>query len=176
MATPPRVVHTKHLDLADSEEAAAAGELVISDWNDDHELDGVAGLDSPAFVNTPTAPTPPAGDASTRLATMEALSRASAGITQTVTLAMSPYVPAASEAVLLVDTSLGPVTINLTASATRSGLGLVIKDATGNAKANPITANCAGAETADTAASIVIDSNFAAVKLHPKPAGGYAVV
>jgi len=35
------------------------------------ELAGYAPLDSPAFLNTPTAPTPPSGDTSNRISTTE---------------------------------------------------------------------------------------------------------
>lgn len=181
------VRHTRQVDLEDSEEAAAAGELLPSDWNGDdaHVVEGAAPIDSPAFVGTPTGTTPPLGDASLRLATMEALAAAvahavaSAAITpKPVTFAMSPYVPLAADQLLQVDTSGGAIIINMTGCAARNGVALEIKDATGNAVpgGNVITVNRSGAELFDNAATIVIDSPFGTLKLQPKTAGGYLVV
>jgi hypothetical protein len=94
MAGTISVKHKKPSLLADSEEAAAAGELLPSDWNDEHEVVGAAPIDSPAFVNSPTAETPPLGDTSTRLATMAALARATGAPPQlTVTAAGNVNVP-----------------------------------------------------------------------------------
>lgn len=92
-----------------------------------------------------------------------------------VTVGMSPYTPLVTDQLLLVDTSGGAVTINLTASASRSGAALEIKDATGNADANNITVNRNGAETIDGLTSVPMDSKFIAIKFAPKT-GGYAVV
>lgn len=90
-----------------------------------------------------------------------------------VTVAMSPYTPLSTDQLLMVDTSGGPVTIQMPLSATR-GLDLEIKDATGNAAANPISVLRAGAETIDGLTTYPIDSNFAAAKLGLKT-GGYFI-
>jgi hypothetical protein len=67
------ITHAFVSQLADSPDAVAAGELVPSNWNDDHVVTGAAPLDSPAFTGTPTAPTPGVGDTSDKIATMAAL-------------------------------------------------------------------------------------------------------
>lgn len=92
-----------------------------------------------------------------------------------VSFAMSPYTPLAADQLLLVDTSGGAVTINLTASASRGGAPIEVKDATGNADANPISVNRNGAETIDLLTTVTIDSKFMAIKFAPKT-GGYAIV
>lgn len=91
-----------------------------------------------------------------------------------VTVAMSPYTVLPTDRVLLVNTSAGPVTINMMPAASRSGLDLTIKDDTGNAVANPISVVMSGAETTDGLAPYPIDSAFSAVKFVPQ-AGGYYV-
>lgn len=86
----------------------------------------------------------------------------------------SPYTPGATDSLLLVDTSSGPVTVNMTTAAFRGGADLEIKDVTGNAAANPISVTFSGFETGDGLNPYPIDSNFASVKFGPK-AGGYFV-
>lgn len=90
-----------------------------------------------------------------------------------VTVAMSPYVPLVTDTLLMVDTSGGVVTIQMPLAATRR-LDLEVKDATGNAAANPISVLPAGAETIDGLSPYPIDSAFASAKFGPK-AGGYFV-
>src|ERR1043166_8536993 len=113
------VRHRRQVDLEDSEEAAAAGELLPSDWNGDdaHIVEGAAPIDSPDFLNEPTAPTPPLNDTSRRLATMEAVhSVVAAGIALTptpVAAGDSPYEVLLTDFVIYVDCSGGPVIINL---------------------------------------------------------------
>lgn len=181
------VRHTFVSLLEDSEEAAAAGQLVPSNWNGDgaHVVEGAAPIDSPDFVGAPTAPTPDLGDTSRRLATMEALAAAIAHalslvsvaiIPTTVTSGMSPYTPLATDQLLFVDTSVAGVVINLTGCAARNGVALEVKDATGNADIHPITVNRNGAELIDGATSVPLDSKFVAIKFAPKTAGGYAIV
>lgn len=93
----------------------------------------------------------------------------------TVVIGMSPYTPLATDQLLMVDTSGGAVTINLAASASRAGLAIEVKDATGNSDANPISVNRNGAETIDGLTTVTIDSKFMAIKFAPKT-GGYAIV
>lgn len=88
-----------------------------------------------------------------------------------VTPGMSPYSPPSDSTILLVDTTAGPVTINLPPGAARNGLELTIKDAGGNASNNAITIVPDGAETIDGLTPMLIDSNFAGLKLGPTAAG-----
>ena len=92
-----------------------------------------------------------------------------------VTGMMSPYAPSGVDTILLVDTTAGPVTINLPPSASRNGLELTIKDGGGHAATNVITIVPNGAETIDGInPAYLIDSNYAGVKLGPQD-GGYFV-
>lgn len=81
--------------LEDSEEAAAAGELVPSNWNGNeaHVVEGAAPIDSPEFLNEPKAPTPPRGDRSTRLATTEFLDDLGRPVRLTLTAAGDVTLP-----------------------------------------------------------------------------------
>lgn len=90
-----------------------------------------------------------------------------------VTVAMSPYTPTTTDQILLVNTSAGPVTINMPLAAARSGLDLTIKDDTGNAAANPISVVASGAETMDGLATYPIDSNYGAATFAPQTGGYY---
>lgn len=90
-----------------------------------------------------------------------------------VTAAMSPYVPAASDTYLRVNTSGGPVTINMPASASRTNF-LTIKDVTGNAGVNPISVVANGAETSDGLATYPLNGAFVGATFVPK-IGGYDV-
>lgn len=90
-------------------------------------------------------------------------------------VAASPFTPTNSDMYLAVDTTAGPITINLQAGALRSGLPLIIKDVNGHAAANPITLVPNGAETVDGLAPYLMDSNELALQLIPKSAGGYSV-
>src|SRR5258708_28574666 len=128
MATPPRVIHPRVIAIEDSEEAAAAGELLPSDWNADHELVGVAGLDSPEFVNEPTAPTPPPGDRSKRLATMEALGNVTAPARLTLTAAGNVTIPDNAALVVAKKTIPAAFQINLPLSTNLVSETVTIKD------------------------------------------------
>ncbi|XUM21075.1 hypothetical protein ACRAVF_27315 [Bradyrhizobium oligotrophicum S58] len=93
--------------------------------------------------------------------------------TRVVTAAMSPYAPAASDSVLLVDTTGGAVEIDLTLAALRVGFPLTIKDYLGNAAANNITIKPSGAELVDSytnAAPLVLKADYDGVKLLPATA------
>lgn len=91
----------------------------------------------------------------------------------TVTSAMSPYLVQNTDTLLWVDTSLGPVEIDLSTGASRAGRTLEIKDITGNAAVNPITLDPQPAETVDGMDPYPIDINFGGATLYPKPAGGW---
>lgn len=88
-----------------------------------------------------------------------------------VNAAMSPYEVQPLDTVLLVDTTGGPVTVNLPPGIERSGLEITVKDAGGNANNNPITIAPDGAETIDGLTPYVIDSSYAGVKLGPTNTG-----
>lgn len=90
-----------------------------------------------------------------------------------VTSAMSPYAVLSTDQILLVNTSVGAVTINMPLSAARLGLDLIIKDDTGNAAANPISVVASGAETTDGLATYPIDSNYGAATFAPQTGGYY---
>lgn len=87
---------------------------------------------------------------------------------------MSPYNQVATDWLIEVDTTAGPVTINLLPSALMDNLPSIVKHIAGDAEANPVTINPNGAETVDGLAPYVIDYNFGSVTLQPKAAGGYA--
>lgn len=93
----------------------------------------------------------------------------SSGSPTPVNSAMSPYAPVPADRILMVDTSAGPVIIQMPLSATRGDLE--IKDATGNAGVNAISVLRSGAETIDGMITYPIDSPFAAVKFGSKTAG-----
>ena len=177
MAAVVIVRHRRQVVLEDSEEAAAAGELLPSDWNGDdaHEVVGAAPLDSPEFVNEPLAPTPPAEDTSRRLATMEAVHAVVAAsrisITPTsVVFAQSPYAVSSDDAIIFVDLSGGPVVIDLQPAAERTaGLDdptLTIKDIA-NAAVNNIRINPDGVETIEGQPFLPINANYGGFKLYP---------
>lgn len=85
----------------------------------------------------------------------------------------TPYNVLNTDSVLWVDTSIGPVTINLPGGAARNGRQLQIKDITGNAAANPISIVPLGAELIDGLNPYPIDVNYGGVTLYPKPAGSW---
>lgn len=90
-----------------------------------------------------------------------------------VSFAMSPFTPQATDQILEVDTSGGAVTIQMPLAATRV-LDLEVKDITGNAAANPISVQRAGAELIDGLIIYPLDNAYAAAKFGPK-SGGYYV-
>jgi len=85
----------------------------------------------------------------------------------------SPYSPLLTDTYLYVDTSTGPVEIDLKTSASRNGVTLKIKDTTGHAAANNITIKPVGGgapETVDgftNAAPLVLKANYDGVSLSP---------
>jgi hypothetical protein len=162
MAGTVSVKHRFISGLEDSEEAAAAGELLPSNWNDEHEVVGAAPIDSPEFVNEPRAPTPPLGDRSTRLATMEALSNAtSAQPRLTLTAAGNVTVPDDVALVVVKKTVPAAFQINLPLSTDLIPEEVTIKDRMvvngAGAGTYNITVATQGAETIDGNASVKLD-------------------
>lgn len=90
-----------------------------------------------------------------------------------VDASMSPFVPAAADTLLWVDTSAGPVTISLPTGASRNGRQLQIKDISGDAFTNNITLDPAPTETIDGLDPMLIDINYGGYTLYPKPSGGW---
>lgn len=96
-------------------------------------------------------------------------------VTETaVNFAASPYTVPVTATFLAVDTSGGPITINLGAASARAGVPLTIKDVTGNAAANNITINRAGADTIEGLTAISVNVDFGGFHLTPRT-GGYVV-
>jgi hypothetical protein len=163
MAGPVIVRHARQVDLEDSEEAAAAGELLPSDWNGDdaHVVVGAASIDSPDFLNEPTAPTPPPGDRSRRLATMEALHGFAAPTRLTLRAAGDVVLP--NDAALVVAKKNVPAafSIRLPLSTDLVAETVTIKDrmlANGaGAGTFNITIAASGAETFDGNPTVKID-------------------
>jgi hypothetical protein len=103
---------------------------------------------------------------------IEAAALGGVGASVTVTAGMSPYIPPADITILLVDTSAGPVTINLPLAITRGGKTLSIKDAVGNAAVNNITINAT--ETIDGLPTVTLSTPYAYFEVKPKAGGYYA--
>lgn len=84
---------------------------------------------------------------------------------------ISPYTPIQTDTVLYVDTSAGPVQINLAPSANRLGVPLTIKDVSGNAASNNITIKPNGSETLDGYTNgnpLLINANFGGFRINPR--------
>lgn len=120
-------------------------------------------------------PAPPITATNVQDAVLQANSISPSVPTTTVTAAMSPYSVVASDQIILVDTSAGPVQINMMPQAARFNLDLEIKDATGNAASNPISVVMSGSETADGLAPYPIDGNYGGATFKPKGTAGYYV-
>lgn len=82
----------------------------------------------------------------------------------------SPYVVQATDDVVLCNLA-GALAITLPAANTRGGMPLTIKDVSGAAAAHNITANRAGADLIDGAATAVISTNYGALRLLPIATG-----
>lgn len=90
-----------------------------------------------------------------------------------VNFAMSPYAPLPTDRILLVDTSGGAVSIVMPTAASRNGLDLEVKDATGNADPNNITVSFTGGEKRDGVAPVIINNPYGYAKFKPVAAGNY---
>ncbi len=82
----------------------------------------------------------------------------------------SPYVPIATDALLLVNVA-GAVAINLPAASVRSGIPLAIKDISGAAQTNHITINRNGSDTIEGLTSITINVAYGGYSLFPITGG-----
>lgn len=157
------VTHRFVSTLEDSSDAAAAGELVPSNWNDVHVVEGAAPLDSPAFINTPTAPTPPPGDTSERLATMAALAGALGVLLPRVTL-LDPgdyAVPVGIALVVAKKATPAAFTITLPLSTALTVEFVIVKDRMlvngAGAGTYNITVAASGSENLDGVATVKLD-------------------
>lgn len=92
-----------------------------------------------------------------------------------VAFADSPYTPLSTDTVLYVDTTAGAVEILLRPAAERIAVPLAIKDIGGLAYTNHITVTPNGAETIETNANFVIQTDFGGVNLNPISGVGYVV-
>lgn len=77
----------------------------------------------------------------------------------------SPYTVLATDYALHVDTTGGPVTIDLAAIAGQANRVLLIKDSGGDAAANNITIDASGAETIDGLTTLVLNVDYESVQL-----------
>ncbi len=85
-----------------------------------------------------------------------------------ISSANSPYPVKLTDNLIYVDTSTGPVEIDLAAANTRGGSPLTIKDITGNAAVNNVTIKPNGLETIDgytNAAPLKINANYGGFEL-----------
>lgn len=79
------------------------------------------------------------------------------------------------DTVLLVDTSGGPVTINMMPQVLRAGIPLTIKDVTGHGATYPISVVTVPGETVDELSPYPIAMDFGGAKFGPVQ-GGYTVL
>lgn len=87
-----------------------------------------------------------------------------------IAFANSPYAVKPTDLVIYVNTSGGPIELDLGAAAPRGGMPLVIKDITGNANANNVTVKPVVGETIDAytnAAPLKINADFGGFRLNP---------
>lgn len=82
----------------------------------------------------------------------------------------TPYVPAATDTLALVNVA-GAVTVNLPLSSARDGYPLTIKDISGAAATNNITINKNTTDTIEGLSSIVIATNWGGYTLVPVTGG-----
>ena len=90
-----------------------------------------------------------------------------------VTAAGTYNVLPADTVVLINKTVSAPNTVQLPASATRSGAPVFVKDLKGDASGNIITVAAFGAELIDGLASMPINSNYGGLKFWPLLTGGW---
>lgn len=88
----------------------------------------------------------------------------------TTSVIVSPYVPVAADAFLLVNKNTA-VAINLPTATSRNGYPLAIKDISGAAQTNNITINRNGSDTIEGLTSIVIDVAYGGYTLYPVTGG-----
>ena len=102
-------------------------------------------------------------------------SQAAAGVLPVpINISATPYTVGVSDRILLIDTAIGAVTVNMPAAASRSA-SLIIKDQTGHANANPISVVRSGSDVIDGLTTYPIDVKYGEAAFYPQ-AGGYYVV
>lgn len=87
-----------------------------------------------------------------------------------ITVANSPYVPRLTDVLIYVDSSGGPVEIDLAPANSRIGTPLTIKDVKGFSVANNITIKPSVGETLDgytNANPLLINANYGGFRLNP---------
>lgn len=104
--------------------------------------------------------------------TLAALFAAAVIAPKTIGIAQSPYQVLLTDSVLFVDSSGGPVVINLQIAAARSGRPIEIKDISGNAATggHNITIIPNGIETIEGLNPLSINANFGGYRLYPATA------
>lgn len=91
-----------------------------------------------------------------------------------VTSAQSPYNVMPTDLILAIDTSGGPVTVNMQSGSARSA-DLEVKDVSGNAATNPISVVMVPGQTADGLNPYPIDGNYGGATFKPNGSAGYFV-
>jgi hypothetical protein len=89
-------------------------------------------------------------------------------------IANSPYPVLLSDSLVYVDSSGGPVVVDLPLAALRQGRAIAIKDISGNAAAHNITIIPSGIETIEGLNPLAINSNYGGFRLNPV-AGKYVI-
>lgn len=92
----------------------------------------------------------------------------------TTSVVATPYVPAATDTLALINVA-GAVVVNLPTAASRSGYPIKIKDVSGNASTNNITINKNSTDTIEGLTSIVISADYGGYYLMPIT-GGWIIV
>lgn len=90
-------------------------------------------------------------------------------VTTAVAVGASPYTVLTTDTVLFVDSSGGPVTINLGLASARGGVPITIKDIAGSAATNAITITPNVGDTGgiDGLATLPISANYGGFRLLP---------
>ena len=88
----------------------------------------------------------------------------------TTAVTSTPYVPIATDSLLLVNDT-APVIINLPSASSRNGYPLAIKDSSGAANTNNITINRNGSDTIEGLTSLTIAVAYGGFELVPVTGG-----
>ena len=167
MAGVVTVTHRFVSQLEDSPDAASIGELVPSNWNDTHVVEGAAPLDGAPLIAPTVNPTPAPGDSSDLAANTQFVTAAIAAITAPArkTIAAGNYTVADGVGYVVVKLTVpAAVTITLPLSTDVNASEVItVKDrmlaaGTGQgAGTYTITIDPSGSETLDGNASAAID-------------------
>jgi len=90
----------------------------------------------------------------------------------------SPITLGSTDEILNVNIGSGAPTLQLPTASTRAGRAIAIKDVGGHFGANNLTVTCSGAEKIDGLASVVLNTNYALLRLYPMNDGvnaGWAI-